>query len=226
MRRDPTERPAYSLAEAARYLRLSPATLRSWVVGRPYPTSKGTGHFRPLIRPAQSPPPLLSFLNLIEAHVLRSLRTEHGVPLHLVRKAMQYAETTLRIERLFLNEGLRAAAGRVFLERYGRLSDLSASGQMALEKVFDAHVSRVEWEPAHFPVRLYPFVRSEALVDDRPIVIDARVAFGRPVVARVGVSTHAIVERIDAGESVGDLATDYDISAAEIEQAVLYERAA
>ena len=33
-------------------------------------------------------------------------------------------------------------------------------------------------------------------------------------------------ERIDAGESVGDIATDYDLQQAEIEQAVVYERAA
>lgn len=30
--------PAYTLLEASRYLRLSPATLRSWVAGRPYPS--------------------------------------------------------------------------------------------------------------------------------------------------------------------------------------------
>ena len=71
---------AYTLAEAARYLRLPSATLRSWVLGRAYPTAEGGGEFPPLIRPASKHPPLLSFPNLIEAHVLRSLRTEHGVP--------------------------------------------------------------------------------------------------------------------------------------------------
>jgi cytochrome c oxidase subunit 2 len=33
---------AYTLAEAARYLRLPPATLRSWVLGREYPTADGS----------------------------------------------------------------------------------------------------------------------------------------------------------------------------------------
>ena len=43
---------------------------------------------------------------------------------------------------------------------------------------------------------------------------------------RRGVSTATIAERIDAGESVEDVAADYDLGQAEIEQAALYERAA
>jgi uncharacterized protein (DUF433 family) len=35
-----------------------------------------------------------------------------------------------------------------------------------------------------------------------------------------------IAERIDAGESVEALAEDYDLAPAEVEEAVLYERAA
>jgi uncharacterized protein (DUF433 family) len=52
------------------------------------------------------------------------------------------------------------------------------------------------------------------------------VAFGRPVIASRGIGTGAIAERIDAGESAADLAADYDLTEREIEEAVLYERAA
>ncbi len=48
-RQDPRELPAYSIAEAAKYLRLPEATLRSWVAGRPYPTTAGQHFFRPVI---------------------------------------------------------------------------------------------------------------------------------------------------------------------------------
>jgi uncharacterized protein (DUF433 family) len=61
---------------------------------------------------------------------------------------------------------------------------------------------------------------------DKPIAIDANVAFGRPIVLRVGITTAAIADRIDAGENVSELASDYGLSEGEIEQAVLYERAA
>ena len=104
---DLRDNPAYTVAEAARYLKLAPATLRSWVLGRHYPTAGGDGHFRPLIRPASRQPPLLSFWNLIEAHVLRSLRTEHGVPVQALRQALAYAEKRLHLQRLLLRKELR-----------------------------------------------------------------------------------------------------------------------
>ncbi len=43
---------------------------------------------------------------------------------------------------------------------------------------------------------------------------------------RAGVSTGIIAERIDAGETVPDLADDYNLSPSEIEEAIVYERAA
>lgn len=223
---DIRNQPAYSVAEAARYLKLPPATLRSWVAGRPYPKADGTAHFRPLIQPPKKTPPFLSFWNLIEAHVLRSLRTEHGVPMDALRKALHYAEKSLQIDRLLLSPELRTEAGRVLLERYGKLIDLSASGQIAMRHMFDEHLARVEWDGWQFPVRLYPFSSSSVSSPNRAITIDANVAFGRPVVAGRGISTAAIAERIDAGETAADLADDYELSEREIEEAVLYERAA
>jgi len=99
---------AYTLAEAARYLRLPAATLRSWVLGRQYPTTDGSGQFPPLIRPSSRQPPLLSFSNLIEAHVLRSLRTDHGVPVKALRSALAYAEKTLGIDHFLDGKDLHS----------------------------------------------------------------------------------------------------------------------
>jgi len=222
---DLRNQPAYTLAEAARYLKLPGATLRSWAVGRPYPKAGGVERFQPLLQPSQKQPPLLSFWNLIEAHVLRSLRTEHGVAIKELRKALRYAERTLQIDRLLLHKDLRTHAGEVFLDQYGKLISLNASGQLAMRKLFEEHLKRVEWDQWQFPVRLYPFV-SAGTSTQKPIAIDPNIAFGRPVVLRRGISTGAIAERIDAGETVAELVEDYGLSQAEIEEAVLYERAA
>ncbi|MEX2554099.1 MAG: DUF433 domain-containing protein [Actinomycetota bacterium] len=217
---------AYTLADAARYVRLPRATLRSWVLGRQYHTAGGVGHFRPLIRPASGQPPLLSFRNLIEAHVLRSLRTDHGVSVKALRSSIAYAERELGIDRLLLRPELRTGAASVFLDRYGELIELSASGQLAMRLLFEEHLKRVEWDSTKFPVRLYPFLVAGAPSEERPIAIDPRIAFGRPVVLRKGITTSAIAERIDAGETVGEVAADYELDQPEIEQAVLYEWAA
>lgn len=218
--------PAYTLAESARYLKLPAATLRSWIAGRPYPKADGTAHFQPLILPSRKQPPLLSFWNLIEAHVLRSLRTDHGVSIKAVREALKYAERTLKIKRLLLRNELRTDAGKVFLDRYGKIIELSASGQLAMRHLLEEHLKRIEWDEWEFPVRLYPFLSGEAPSTDKSIAIDPKIAFGRPVVIRAGISTATIAERIDAKETINDLAADYGLTASEIEQAVLFERAA
>jgi uncharacterized protein (DUF433 family) len=219
---DLRNQPAYGPAEAARYLRVPAATLRSWVLGRDYPKGGKQATFHPLIRPSLQQPLQLSFFNLIEAHVLRALRTEHGVAIAELRKAIAYAQKKLSIERLLLSPELRTHAGEVFLDRYVELINLSASGQLALRKVFEEHLKRVEWDEWKFPVRLYPYLDPSQRTPERPIAIDPQVAFGRPVVLRAGVSTAAIAERLDAGESVEALVDDYDLTREEIEQAVLF----
>jgi uncharacterized protein (DUF433 family) len=223
---DIRNQPAYGPAEAARYLRLPVATLRSWVVGRAYPKADGQAAFHPLIKPAKRQPLQVSFFNLIEAHVLRALRTDHGVAIGELRKAIAYAEKALNIDRLLLRQELRTHAGQVFLDRYAQLINLSASGQLALRKVLEEHLKRVDWDEWKFPVRLYPYTGADRAPQDRPIAIDPKISFGRPVLLRAGVSTAAIADRIDAGETVEALAEDYDLSRDEIEEAVLYSRAA
>lgn len=94
--------------------------------------------------------------------------------------------------------------------------------QLAMRKLFEDRLQRVEWDEWQFPVRLYPCVQGAA----RAIAIDPRIAFGRPVVRRRGISTAAITDRIDAGQTVRALADDHDLSPEDIEQAGLYARAA
>ena len=222
---DPRELPAYAVAEAAAYLHIPAATLRSWVAGRTYPRTDGIGSFPPLIQVPSSEAGLLSFNNLVEAHVLRSLRTRYGVPIRAVRPALTYAEEQLKIRRLLLSEELQTSGGEIFLERFGQLINLSKSGQLAVKKLLEAHLRRVERDEHDLPVRLFPFLTGD-LDGPRSVVIDPGVSFGRPTLTGTGISTGALVQRIDAGEEVRDLAEDYGIEADLIEQAVVYERAA
>jgi uncharacterized protein (DUF433 family) len=62
------------------------ATLRSWVLGRSYPTRAGTRRFAPLIEVPSAKPCLLSFVNLVEAHVLCAIRREHDASLRRIER--------------------------------------------------------------------------------------------------------------------------------------------
>src|SRR5262245_16645705 len=223
---DPRDVAAYSIAEAATYLKIAPSTLRSWVAGRSYPKQKGAGIFLPLITIPKKNPPQLSFNSLVEAYVLRALRTQHGVSIDAVRKAIAFATKSYKVGRLLLSPELRTDAGDLLLDKYGELVNLTRSGQLAMRKILEAHLKRVEWDQADLPTRFYPFVTSDAFEDRKVIVIDARRSFGRPIIARRGVSTAVIVDRIDAGESIADVAADYDLKREEVEEAIVYARAA
>ncbi|MBW4590163.1 hypothetical protein G7B40_001735 [Aetokthonos hydrillicola Thurmond2011] len=61
---DPRDIPTYSVRDAARYLRIPTATIRSWTFGRRYQTANGSNFFKPIIVTKDTRPRLLSFTNL------------------------------------------------------------------------------------------------------------------------------------------------------------------
>jgi len=67
--------PTYSCGEAAHYLSMPTATLRAWCVGQ---KQGETREFVRLIDLDGSSKEGLSFPNLVEAHVLASIRRVHG----------------------------------------------------------------------------------------------------------------------------------------------------
>ena len=83
----------------------------------------------------------------------------------------------------------------------------------------------MERDESALPFRLYP-LPSGWSQGTKTIVIDPRISFGRPTIAGSGISTEALISRIDAGETVDVLAADYGLRTAQIHDAVLYERAA
>lgn len=218
------ECPSYTTAEAARYLFLPVATLRSWVAGRHYPTTSGTRRFQPILRVAPGAPTLLSFVNLVEAHVLAAIRRDHGIRLDKVRKALAWLERSGASRHPLADHELLTDNLDLFLEQYGDLINVSQDGQIEMKKVVLAYLRRIERNPKGVPIRLYPFIRHRGDEDPRPIVIDPAVSFGRPVLAGTGIPTEVIAERFDAGEAIEELASDYGRSREEIEEAIRFER--
>ena len=82
-------------------------------------------------------------------------------------------------------------------------------------------------EPALAAVRDALTCAEEALGIERLLLRNelrtTGLEFGRPTVARSGISTGALVRRIYAGETVEALAWDYGLEIAQIEDAILFE---
>jgi len=91
------EMPAYPFVEAAHYLHIPVATLRAWCVGYNY--QGGSKRFKPVIRLDGKKADGLSFLNLVEAHVLSAIRRQHQIPLPKIRHALDYVAKHLKLNR-------------------------------------------------------------------------------------------------------------------------------
>lgn len=222
-RRELREMPAYGIVEAAHYLGIPKATLRSWVLGRYYPTGKGKRFFRPIIELADEDQRLLSFENLVEAHVLDAIRRAHGVAFGRVRKAVEHVKNKLRskhplAEQKFVTDGVD-----LFVEAFGQLVNISREGQLAIKDLIETYLRRVERDQIGAPIRLYPFTRERKPDEPRIVVIDPSISFGRPVLVGTGIATTIIAQRYKAGESIEELAEDYGRSRSDIEEAIRCE---
>ena len=219
--KDPRDLARYSYSEAARATGVPASTITSWVKTKSTRKAEG-GFFQPVIeRPGEG---RLSFFNLIEVHVLRSLRTKHSVQLEHVRHAAKVAEEQFKIQRLLLSEQLRSAAGHLFLERYGQIVQLSPVEQLVMKELLQTYMSRIDFEGG-VPSDFSPLERLTE-TGRKLILVSPFVSFGRPVVRRLGITTHAIAERINAGDSEGEVMEDFGLLAAELKEALAYESAA
>jgi uncharacterized protein (DUF433 family) len=219
----------YRPAQAAHYINIHPATLRSWFSGRSYPIQTGTARFEAVLEPASFQPVMLSFNNLVEALVLKLLRQRHKVPMKTIREALELAGQQFNIERPFLRNTLSAAFGELFVEQFGQMIHLRAHQQLALKGYFAAHALRVDVDEQLRPLRYYPFIDIWQALDtkiDKPIVIDPAVGFGQPTIAGTGVLTSVIIDRINAHETIEDIATDYDAMTSDHVRAALAFQAA
>jgi uncharacterized protein (DUF433 family) len=221
---EPIEIPRYSVAEAARYLRMSDSTLKSWVAGRNYPVAAGKKRWEGLIHRPDLEDGRLSFSNLIEAHVLLALRRQYRVRMPEVRMALETAREKLNVERVLLSQNLRVTTGNVFLEHLGKLINLGRGGQGAMPEILQAYLERIEWDQRNSPVRIFPLTQDDYSHAPRLLAIDPVVAFGRPVIERKAITTSVVAERFfKARESIQEIAEDYDLEAFEVEEAIRYE---
>lgn len=219
----PEEQSAYSITEASRYLSIPTATLRSWVAGRKYPTDSGSKFFSPLILLPHDARTGLSFVNLVEAHVLDAIRRHHQVPLSKIRDAIHYLQKHFSSKHPLAEQRFQTDGIDLFIDKFGKLINVTQSGQIALRELLKAHLHRVEHNANGAAVRLYPFTRKRDLSEPKVIVIDPHISYGRPVLVGTGIPTAIVAERYKAGESIDELAEDYGRSRNEIEEAIRCE---
>ena len=212
---EPREHLAYSPAEVAHYIAVPVSTVRYWCLGR--------DHYASLIQPAQKRPLLLSFINLIELHILGAIRRRHGVSMPNARAALDYVEREMKASRPLAIHRFQTDGVHLFIDYYGHLINASQTGQIGMREILDAALVRIVWDDRDLPVRLYPYTRKDNAQTTKLIVIDPTVCGGRAVIDRTRIAVEVLAERFKAGDSFEDLVSDYGCTREAIEEAIRCE---
>ena len=216
--------PSYGMSEAAHYLCIPRSTITYWVLGRPSPQDPAVRDPKPVIQRPHQDSNGLSFINLVELHVLDGLRRGHHIPLPTIRNALDFLvkefPSSLHplIDSEFETDGVN-----LFITELGHLINITAAGQLAIRECVKQYLRRVERDSSGIPLRLFPFTMKDFHSTPKTIVIDPHVSYGRPAIVRRGVATAIIAERLWAGESSADLRKDYDLKPEELDEAIRCE---
>jgi uncharacterized protein (DUF433 family) len=202
--------PRYHLPEVARYVRVNVRTLESWV--------RGYGNSPPLIKRPSARDPRLSYNNLVEAYVLAVLRRFYQVSMQQIRRGLRSMQEHEGIDRFLLSDLLRTRLGNLLYQAGRDVVNVGGGSQGEIPEAVASYLGRIRYEGG-LPI-LYPLTRPNDPSGPRRIVMLPHVGFGRPITERKHIAAATIASRFAAGESIQDLAADYGLEAADIEEAL------
>jgi uncharacterized protein (DUF433 family) len=224
------EIPAYSFTEAARYLQIPHRTVQNWACGTFNPlVGGGRRRSDPLIDVAAPVEHLLSFVNMVELHVLDAIRNVHGLDMPTIRRALTYLQNRFGGRHPLADQQMETDERTLFIQYLGQSIDVGREGQETMHELLGLRLKRIERDPHGIAIKLFLFTRSRpqdleaAAREPQLVAIDPAIAFGRPVIAGSRVPTAEIAGRYKAGDSIAQLVEDYGRRQEEIEEAIRCE---
>lgn len=207
-------RAIFTLRETAGYLGVPRSTVHAWA--RP---ARGA----PLITvfPRRGAEATVPFIGFAEAYVLSAFRRA-GVPLQRIRPAVEALSGTIGLEHALASERLYTDGAEVLYDyaterEEGELLELVVvrTGQHQFSELVRDYLTRITYGDDGWAsrVRLPSYQHVE-------VIVDPRVAFGLPLVASGGARTEDLVDRFLAGDSVAEIADDFDVPAEEVEDVI------
>jgi DNA-binding transcriptional MerR regulator/uncharacterized protein (DUF433 family) len=193
-----------------------------WLRGYDFGSS-GEGHSEPLWHPDYSNENNLiefSFRDLIELRFVKAFR-DIGLALPTIRECYQRAAEEVHDERPFSTRKFRTDGKTIFLEitegiQEAKLVDLRRR-QNVFRTIVEPSLKDLEFD-ASAVARWFPLG-----IARKSVIIDPTRAFGRPIGAS-GVPTEVLSRAVTVEGSVAKVARLYDVSTAEVKDAVAFEK--
>ena len=216
---------SYSLRDAAMLLHIPYAKLRRWAAGYWYSAAEEERFSEPVV-PGEVDvldERVLSFFELMELFVIGFFRRQ-GVSMPVIRAARARAQTLFETEYPFATERINTDGRGIFTDLpsvdevpASRLKLELSKSQVAFRDVVEPFFrANVDYEHG-FAATYWPMGR------ERPVLLDARRAFGRPIVLRTGTPTFALYAMRQGGEALDRIAAWYEVTRDELDAAIEYE---
>jgi uncharacterized protein (DUF433 family) len=209
--------PVYPLAQVARIVGSNAGTLQTWIRGRTYVSGGEKRRTKPMLGSSSQPRSALTFLDLVEAHMLHLVRKGYGIPLKNFRAAVEYLHGIGGNIHFLAHQDFVHDKRHLYLKADRTLISLSERGQHVNTVVISDGLKQLMYGEDGYADRFFPLIggkRQEA------VMINPSIGYGQPTLARLGVNTAAIAARFEAGESLADLAADYGATHEELEDAL------
>ena len=210
------KRPLYSFAEADRIARVTPNTSRRWLKGYSF-WYEGEHRTMPPVTWTSETKDAVTFVDLMEVATIDKLRKK-GFSFKQIRKINATARFYLRKPRPLVTETFKVKGRDIFVdEGFGILVNVGyEAGMQAWDEILDPFLVTVEYE-GEIVRRWWPLGKEFA------VLVDPDYGFGLPVVEGVGVRTEIIAERYRAGDSIDEIAYDFDVTPKQIDDALQWE---
>ncbi len=206
--------PRYSIPEAAFYVRIPANTLRAWTIGQDYVTHTGVHRtFKPLIELADKRNKLLSFYNLVEAHILRFTTEQRNVPFKNVRKALDYVHENIPGKHPLLTHKFETSGKEMFIQHLGQTINATAYGQHVMREILEKYLALIPRDVYGLPIRVFP-------INSKRLAIDPLFSSGKPIVKDRGIMASVLWGRSKSGEPIPEIAKDYGLAEIEVAEAI------
>jgi uncharacterized protein (DUF433 family) len=215
---DPRELPIYTPRDAAVFLGIKPSTLNDWLYGHEYSDNRPT--FKPLITPADQANKLLSFFNLVEAHVLAACRFKHRVKVEAIRNALDRLEAKYPSAHPLISQDFFTNGKDLFRKTIAENENLSTPEQLNFKSIMDRFLVHIDRDISGSAFRVWPIIKHQP--DDHVISIIHGVASSQPVIDTRAVPVFVVYGRYLAGEKPASIAKDFQVTEKKVRRAIRY----
>ena len=217
----------YSLRDAALLLHIPYGKLRRWAAGYWYPAVEEDRFSAPVVSGEidELDERILSFHELMELFVIGFFRRS-GVSMPVIRVARAHAQILFKSEYPFATEQIRTDGSGLFIDLHEvenvpsrRLKlELSKSQITYRELVEPFFRKQIDFASDGLASTYWPLGRG------KPVLLDARRSFGRPILLRNGTPTFVLYGMRQGGEQPDRIAAWYEITPEELDAALEYEQ--